>query len=81
MNFATELVADDKYGKIEYARSGSHEEGDSLKEIWRFTHTDKVSIVVAQDGYQTHYFSSDSKTEERGRSYNGWAMTAMVKDR
>jgi hypothetical protein len=82
MNFTHEITSEDTTGKIEYARSGSHEEGDHLKEIWRFTTSSgKVSILVAQEGYQTHYFSSDPKTQERGRFYNGFPMTATVKDR
>jgi hypothetical protein len=75
-------VAEDKFEKIEYSRSGSHEEGDILNEIWRFTTPEgKVSIISAFNGYQTHYFSNDPKTEERGRQFNGWPMTATIKER
>lgn len=81
MNFSHE-VTKDSLGEISYSRSGSHEEGDSLKEVWRFeTPSGKVSILVAQEGYQTHYFSTDPKTEERGRQFNGSPMSAIIKSR
>lgn len=79
--FSTESTTD-ATGTIDYARSGSHEEGDSLREVWRFTSpSGKVSIIAAHNGYQSHYFSSDPKTEARGREWNGAAMTAVVKPR
>lgn len=82
MNFSRENIADDSRGKIDYSRAGSHEEGDTLREVWRFeTSGGKVSFLVAQEGFQTHYFSSDPKTEERGRTYNGSPMTATIKPR
>lgn len=75
MQFTRENIADDSLGKIDYSRSGSHEENDTLKEIWKFTTPGgNVSIVVAQEGVQTHYFSSDPKIEERGRMTNGCPM-------
>lgn len=81
MNFNHETTTD-SLGSIDYARSGSHEESDSLKEIWRFkTPGGTTSIIVAQEGVQTHYFSSDSKIEERGRAFNGFPMTATIKEK
>jgi hypothetical protein len=72
----------DALGTIDYARVGSHGEGDILLQVWRFTTPNgRVSIISAYNGVQSHYFSSDAKTEERGRFWNGAKMVADVRPR
>jgi hypothetical protein len=75
-------ITTDATGTIDYARVGSHGEDSTILEVWRFTTPNgRVSIVSACNGVQSHYFSSDAKTEERGRFWNGAKMAADVRPR
>lgn len=75
-------ITTDATGTIDYARVGSHGEDSTILEVWRFSMPNgRVSIISAENGFQSHYWSNDAKTMERGQFWTGAPMVADVRPR